>query len=190
MTAMKPSKRTYALLGTILLILIAWALFFYFVPPEVLVDRIGIRNTYLAAFILAVVGGFSSITGTSLYAALAAFAQGGVNTWILGIVGGLGIFFSDSLFYFLASYGREMITKIAARWNTVFDRIRRWIKLAPDWLVYTGVFLYSAFAPIPNDILLAVLALSGYSYRQFAPYLLLGDLTMTIILTNLAERVG
>lgn len=188
---MKTPARLYVLLGTILLVLVGWAIFFYFVPPELLVDKIGIRNTYFAAFILAVIGGFSSITGTSLYATLAAFAHSGeVNTFILGGVSGLGLFLSDSLFYFIAEYGHGIILKVTARWKTAFDKLRRWVRIAPDWLVYAGIFLYTAFSPIPNDILFAVLVLSGYSYRQFAVYLFLGDLTFTLLLTNVAGSVG
>lgn len=188
---MKSSAQPYVALGVVLLILVGWAVFFHFVPPELLVNKIGIQNTYLAAFILAVVGGFSSITGTSLYATLVAFAGAGkVNPLILGVVSGFGLFISDSLFYFVADYGRKIIKRITARWETLFNRIRRWVRIAPDWVVYAGIFLYVAFAPIPNDILLAVLVLSGYSYRQFALYLFLGDLTFTYLLTHVAGSIS
>ena len=53
----------------------------------------------------------------------------------------------------------------------------------PKWVVYGVIFLYAAFSPLPNDIILAVLALSNYSYRQFAPFLFLGDVTVALMLT-------
>lgn len=188
---MKSSTRLYVALGIIILVLVGWIVFFYFFPPELLVDKIGIRNTYLAAFILAVIGGFSSITGTSLYATLAAFAHSGeVNTLILGVVSGLGLFLSDSFFYFVANYGHGILLKVTSRWKVVFKKMQRWVRRAPDWLVYAGIFLYVAFAPVPNDILLAVLVLSGYSYKQFALYLFLGDMTFTYLLTHVAGSVG
>lgn len=187
---MKSSTRIYALLGIVVLVLVGWAVFFYFVSPELIIDKIGIKNTYLAAFILSSVAGFSSITGTSVYATLAAFAHGGANPLILGTVSGLGLFLSDSLFYFLASYGHTMITKTMAKWDTAFKKMRRWTRIAPDWLVFTVVYLYSAFAPVPNDLLLVVLVVSGYSYRQFAPYLLLGDLTGALVLAYVAGSLS
>lgn len=187
---MKSSTQIYVLVAVILFLLIGWAIFFHYIPPELIVKKIGIQNTYLAAFILAVVGGFSSITGTSLYATLAALAHGGgVNTLILGLVSGLGLFLSDSLFYIIANYGRNIIKKTADHWEKIFNKIQKWIRIAPDWIVYSGVYLYSAFMPIPNDILLAVLAVSGYSYRQFALYLFLGDMTATILLTHVAGSI-
>lgn len=188
---MKSSRRRiYALLGLVILILIAWAVFFHFVPPEELVRKIGVQNTYLIAFLLAVIGGFSSITATSLYATLIALSQGGVNPTTLGMVGGLGLFLSDSLFYFVLDYSRKMITKVADKWETTFNKIRSLVRRAPDWLVYVGVFLYSAFAPLPNDILLAVLTVSRYSYRQFAPCLFAGDIVMALLLTHVVNNLS
>lgn len=185
------TKNTYITVGIAVLVIIGWIILFHFFPPNVLVEKIGIKNSYLIAFVMSVIGGFSSITGTSVYAALAAIAHsGGVNVTMLGIVSGLGIFLSDSLFYFAADYGRGMIVRIASEWETVFNRVRRWVRIAPDWLVYLGIVAYSAFSPFPNDILLAVLVVSGYSYRQFAPYLFVGDLTAMILLTHVAGAIA
>lgn len=187
----KPSKRTYVLLTSIVLIFVIWGIFSRYVPPDVLVDKIGIKNVYLGAFILASVGGFSSITGTSVYTAIVAIANDNVvNTIILGIMSGLGIFLSDSLFFLLASYGRNMIVKVASNWERTFTKVSRWVRAAPDWSVYAVVFLYSAFAPLPNDILLGTLAVTGYSYKQFALYLFIGDLTAMLLLTQIADRVS
>lgn len=183
------NKRLYIPLAIIVLVLFAWLLFFHFVPPETLVRTIGVQNTYLFAFLLAVIAGFSSITGTSLYATIAALAHGGVNNLILGIVSGLGLFLSDSFFYFVAVYGRNFIAQTASHWERLFKWIHEWVHRAPRWLVFAVVFLYSAFAPIPNDILLGVLAISGYSYKQFFPYLLLGDITAMILLTMVSQSV-
>ena len=188
---MKSSKQTYAFFITIILVLAGWILFFNYISPEELVQKIGIKNVYLASFILSVVGGFSSITGTSVYAAITAIAHSGVvNPLVLGVISGLGIFLSDSLFYFIARYGHETIVRTTEHWKRIFGKIRRWVRFAPDWLLYTGVLLYSAFSPLPNDIILAVLAVSGHSYRQFAPFLFVGDLTLMFLLTQFADRLA
>lgn len=170
----------------VILVLIGWAVFFHFVPPEEIIDTIGIKNTYLAAFILAVVGGFSSITGISLYAALIGLSNGGADPLWLGLSGGIGLFISDSLFYYIISRWREHIKKIIKKWEEVFNKLQYYIRVLPDWLVYTIVFSYVAFAPIPNDILLAVLAVSGYHYRQLFIFILAGDITMSLLLTFFA----
>jgi hypothetical protein len=185
---MKKKKKVFVSIAIVLSLLAAWALFFHYYPVEKLVDDIGIRNTYLAAFTFAVIGGFSFVTGTSLYAALIALARGGVNPYVLGIIAGLGIFISDSLFYFVATKMRSVITNITFKWERVFRRIWKVVYKMPPWVVYMAIFLYSAFAPIPNDILLAVLALSGYNYREFAVFLFLGDMVMALLLTTIGAN--
>lgn len=182
MTSSNNRKLVHAVLG-IGALLAAWAIFFHFYPVEELVNDIGIQNTYFVAFMLSVIGGFSSITGTSVYAALVALAHGGVNPLILGIVGGLGLFVSDSIFYIVAVKLRSIITHITSKWDRMFRKIWRLMYKLPPYAVYIGVFLYAAFSPLPNDIMLAVLALSNYKYRQFAPFLFLGDMGIALTLT-------
>ncbi len=182
-------KKFYGVIALVLLVLIGWALFFHFYPVDELVNDIGIENTYFAAFMLAVIGGFSSITGTSLYAALVALAHGGVNPLVLGVIGGIGLFISDSLFYFVITKVRHILVDITKKWEHVFRKIWKWLYVTPSWIVYVMIFSYTAFAPFPNDIILALLAVSGYSYRQFAVFLLLGDLTMALLLTNVSNAV-
>ncbi len=182
-------KKFYGVIALVLLILVGWALFFHYYPVDELVNDIGIENTYFAAFMLAVIGGFSSITGTSLYAALVALAHGGVNPLVLGVIGGIGLFISDSLFYFVITKVRHILVDITKKWERVFRKVWKILYVTPSWVVYILIFLYTAFAPIPNDIVLALLAVSGYSYRQFAVFLLLGDLTMALLLTNVSNAV-
>lgn len=186
---MKRETKLYGMIGAVLLVLVGWAIFFHFYPVEQLVSDIGIQNTYIAAFMLAVIGGFSSVTGTSLYAALIALAHAGVNPIALGFIGGLGLFVSDSIFYVVATKIRALIAHVTHKWERLFRRIWKLMYRTPPWVVYVGIFLYSAFAPIPNDILLIALALSSFSYRQFAPFLLAGDLTMALLLTHLADKL-
>lgn len=184
---MKPQAKLYGLGAVVILILAGWAIFFHFFPVVELVERIGIQNTYLAAFLLAAVGGFSSLTGTSLYAALIALSAGGVNPIALGIIGGLGLFLSDTIFYFIVTKIRALMVRVTNKYDRVFRKMWRWFYVMPPWIIYIGVYLYAAFAPLPNDILLAILALSSYSYRQFAWFLLAGDLTMALVLTHIGD---
>jgi hypothetical protein len=183
---MTKAKKLYSSIAIIFSLLLGWALFFHYYPVEKIVSDIGIQNTYLAAFAFSVIGGFSFITGTSLYAALIALARGGVNPYILGVIAGLGIFLSDTLFYFVAVKMRSVITSITYKWERVFRRIWKVVYQMPPWVVYAGIFCYAAFSPIPNDILLAVLALSGYQYREFAVFLFLGDMVMSMLLTTIS----
>jgi hypothetical protein len=184
---MAKARRVYGIIFIMLCLLLGWALFFHYFPIERLIDLIGIRNLYLAAFVLSVVGGFSFVTGTSLYAALIALSHGGVNPYILGTIAGVGIFLSDSLFYLVMLKARSYLLHVTEGSSHITNRLWKWIYSVPPWMVYFGIYLYAAFMPIPNDLLLAVLALSGYRYREFLPFLLLGDLTMTLLLTTVSS---
>ena len=187
---MTKRNRIYVSLLVLILFFVGWALFFHYYSVESLIEAIGIKNVYLAAFMLAIVGGFSSITGFSLYAALAALAHGGVNPYILGTIAGVGIFISDSLFYFLLLRMKSLVTSIHKRSNRLFGKIWRFLYRMPTWLVFFSIYLYTGFSPIPNDILLAVLVLSGYEYKEFAPFIFLGDLTAMILLTTIASTTA
>jgi hypothetical protein len=184
---MANARRLYGIILVMLLLLAGWALFFHYFPIERLIEAIGIRNIYLAAFLLSVIGGFSFVTGTSLYAALIALSHGGVNPYILGTIAGIGIFLSDSLFYLLMLKARSYLVGVTERSSRITNEIWKWIYRMPSWVVFFGIYLYAAFMPIPNDILLAVLALSGYRYSEFLPFLLLGDLTMALLLTTVSS---
>lgn len=182
--------RLYFSLAFIILFLIGWGLFFHYYSVESLIRAIGIQNVYLVAFLLAIVGGFSSITGFSLYAALATFAHGGVSPYVLGAVAGLGIFLSDTLFYFLLFKMKALTTSIQKRSHGLIEKMWRFMYKTPSWIVFFCIYLYAGFAPVPNDLLLVVLVLSGYQYKEFAPFLFLGDLTAMILLTTVAAATA
>lgn len=181
---MNENIKFYGTFVTIIFIIIGWAIFFYFVPPDVLVSKIGIQNSYLVAFVLAVICGFSSITGSTFYVAIAALAHGGADPLILGVVGGLGLCISDFAFYFVVTKGTHVIDK---HWQKLSNFIKRSVKIMPEWAVSVFVFLYSAFAPIPNDVVLVALAVAGVSFKKIAPYLFIGDLVSTLLLAYISQ---
>ncbi len=181
---MKHWLKFYGPFILILLIVIGWAIFFKYISPTEIVDKIGVQNSYLVAFILAVICGFSSISGATFYVSIAALSHGGANFFILGIVGGIGLCISDFAFYFVVSKGTHVIDK---HWSKITTFIKTWVKRAPDWAVYVFIFLYSAFAPIPNDVILVTLAVSGYPFKKIAPYLFAGDIVSTLLLAYISR---
>ncbi len=167
-----------------LLVIVGWAVFFYYVSPTTVVNKIGLQDSYLIIFVLGVICGFSSVTGTTFYVAVAVLANGGANPFILGIVGGLGLCISDFAFYFVISKGTPVIDK---HWAKLSNFIKRWLKLLPDWAVHLFVFLYSAVAPIPNDVILVTLAVGGTRFKKIAPYIFAGDIVSVLLLAYLTR---
>jgi hypothetical protein len=143
--------KKYWVLALIILILSGWMIFLYFVGPEEVVEYIGVENTYLAAFLLAVFGGISAVTGFSFFAAVATFSAGGANIFLLGIFGGLGVFISDTIFYIIA---RRAVKVLEEKQNRFLIWLTKKIRQLPLWLALVFVYLYLGFTPLPNDILM------------------------------------
>ncbi len=169
----------------ILAVIVGWLVLLHFFPPETIVGQIGLRNTYLVAFLFGALAGFSSFTGGAFYAAVATFAAGGSDPALIALAGGAGLFVSDSAFYYVASRGVQML---GAEWEKRTERFARWINSRPEWSILLVIFVYSAFVPLPSDILLIVLAISRYSYRRFAPFLALGDFALVALLAYFGDH--
>lgn len=158
---------------------------YFFVSPQEIVEYVGVGNTYLVTFLIAAIGGLSTITGTTLYAAMATFASGGAHPVGIGLAGGAGIFLSDTVFFLLAAYGRAAIPPRFDRWVA---RIERTAQRLPVWCALVLVYLYLGFTPLPNDILMIALVIGGFRYRQVAPALLAGSFTIALLVAHLGER--
>lgn len=176
-------KLPFFFIGTLVVL---WTLLFFYVSPKDIVSGIGVKNTYFIAFLIAVVGGVSSITGTSFFASIATFAAGGANPYLLGIIGGAGMCVSDAIFFYLISYGKAAIPP---RWRERTARLTRFLRSLPRPAVMTGIFLYAGLTPLPGDILLAALALSDYEFPEILPFLFLGNVS-AVILISLLGRSG
>lgn len=176
------SIRKHSILVSVVVFLVLVNVLYFFIQPDELVDSIGVHNTYLVAFLIAAIGGLSTITGTVLFTALATFAAGGSDPLLLGLVGGAGIFISDSIFFYLATLGRRSVPE---KWESWIGRIDTFVKRFPRPAVLTFVFLYLGFSPLPNDLLMLGLVLGGYRYREIVPALLLGSITIALIVTHI-----
>lgn len=174
-------KRHLALTA-IILFFIALNVFFYFVSPDTIVEYVGVRNSYAITFIIAAIGGLSTVTGTVLFSTIATFAAGGSNPTLLGIIGGLGIFISDSIFFHLAQLGRQFVPN---KWEGWIGKMHQFVQSYPLWLVLLLVYLYISFIPLPNDILMVALVLGGYQYRYVAPILLVGSISIALVIAHL-----
>lgn len=176
--------RTYKGLILAVLLLIAWSIALWLIPANALVEWVGVENTYLFAFLISAIAGFSTFTGTAAYAAVIEFSQGGAHPLYLGLSAGVGLFLSDSAFYFLAMKGRDAVRSRIDRLTMHTERL---IRRVPDYAVYIATFVFCAFGPIPNDLVIAVLIVAGYRYRSFWPALLAGDVVFMLSLSHLFQ---
>jgi hypothetical protein len=171
------NKKPYIIASAILLIAL-WAVLLIFVSPTEIIENIGVQNAYIIIFLLAVIGGLSTLTGSSFFVTLATFASGGADPFLLGIIGGLGIFISDSIFFFLANQGVKVFDEKESLFRV---KILRLIEKVPQWLLGVFVFIYVGFTPLPNDILMLGLALGKVRYRSVALAILAGSFSIALI---------
>lgn len=180
---MKKLKKYYALILVLVFIIFINAVLYY-VGAEGIVSVIGVDNTYLLVFILAISGGLSSFTGVALLTSIATFAGGGAEPLLLALAGGAGIFISDTVFYFLVLYGRRSVPE---NWDKTFDKLEELVGRYPKWVVLTGMYFYIGFSPLPNDLLMAALVIGGYSYRRIVWVLLAGSFTIALLMAYLGS---
>lgn len=178
-------RRHYILFFVILFIIFLNA-FFFFVGPSNFVEKLGVHNTYLVILLIGIFGGVSSFTGPVFFSSMIAFAAGGANPWLLGLSGGLGLFVSDSIFYFLAHVGKKSVPPDL---KIKILRIEKKLERFPNWVAFFITFLLLALTPFPNDILMIALAIGGYGYFRFFPYLLAGNITLSLLVAHLGNSL-
>lgn len=178
-------KKYWTLFGLVIVLALV-ALSFTFVSPEEIVSYVGVKNTYLVSFLLAVFGGLSAVTGVSFFVSVASFASGGASPILLILAGGAGIFISDTIFFLVARYGVDVFKKDARPASLyLISKIEK----LPPYLVLIIVFVYIGLTPLPNDILMIALALSGMRFKKLAPVLLFGSFSIVAMAVYLGEII-
>lgn len=181
---MQTKHRKYLALAIILLSWGGWGLLMFAVGPKGLIDYLGLRNSYIVAFALAVLGGVSSFTAGPFYSTIITLGAGGASIPLLAVTAGIGLAISDSIFYLFGNKGEKLLSENLHRRR---DRLVAWIREKPRWVVPILAFLYISLAPLPNDLLMLSLAASKYPYRNLLPAILFGDITAILILAYLAQ---
>jgi len=180
---MKEFLKKNKLIIFLLALLVLWTAVFSFIHPERLVDELGVNNIYLIVFLLAVFGGLSTVTGTSFFIAVSAFSIGGADPFLLGIFGGIGIFISDTIFFLVAKYGVNKISLENKRAIWIRDKMSK----LPNWIIFPVTYVWLGFTPLPNDLLMIILALSCISYKKILPVVFAGSITVVMVTAYLAK---
>jgi len=172
-----------------LAILAAFSGLLFWYPPDVVVASIGVENSYVVVFLIAALGGLSSLTSGVFYASVATFSSGGAIPWLLGIVGGIGIAIGDSIIFGLLYYG-SMDVHVSQKWQNHIDQARLYIDRYPSWVVYAVLFIILGVSPLPNDIVMLALVALGFSYKKIAPILVLAGISITTITAYLGQSIS
>jgi membrane protein DedA with SNARE-associated domain len=143
------------------------------------------RWGYPGYFIAASIAGINIFVPTTHLIFTAPLLNAGLNPWLLVVCGAFGATLADGVGYFLGSSGRttfsEPLTRIA---RSLTNTVTKWPRLAPAIL-----FLWAAFMPLPNEILVIPAGVLGYGMVRTGLITLGGNLVFNILAVVLGLAV-
>ena len=143
-------------------------------------DKTGNIGLYLGVGIISIFGNFVMFIPV-LYAAVLMFvAMMNVNVFILGIAAGIGASIGQIFSWFVGRATREIAsTKLEKQ----LRKTQRWVErgLAP-----LMIFIFAA-TPLPDEVLLIMIGLIGYSLGKTLIYCFIGKIVLTLSVSILAQ---
>lgn len=156
---------------------------FIFHSPAELITMLGIRNSFLLAFIVSMVGAFTSLTKFSAYPMIIALVAGQLNPFVVGLVAGLGLAAGDILFFLFGYSARDLTSERA---KTTLNKILGRLQRVKGVLMQAMIFVYVAGSPFPNNLLSGALAYTGYPFKKVVVPLVAGDIAFCMLIAWLA----
>lgn len=157
-----------------------------YLGPRALVDAIGVQNGYLLMLLVSLFGGVSSIGGAIYVTTILTLASAGLNPLYLALASGLGVSVGDSVYYYLGYRGSHILPSE----GTLTRRIHRfsdWLCRQARWVRAVAIYSYTAFTPLPNDILTILMGITRQPYTLVLPAFILGNVTHTFLLASLGQ---
>jgi membrane protein YqaA with SNARE-associated domain len=165
-----------------ILFFILWSIIIYNISPEEIVNKFGVNNGYLIAFFVAFFASISTLINFPYQLVILSLASGGLNPILLGISAGGGEILGDSTSYFIGYHGHHVLP---SKFQQSFKKFTNWCIKGPTWVTSAALFLYGAFVPLPNDLIIVPLALGHYPYRRMIFPLALGNIFFNIAIALL-----
>lgn len=147
-----------ALYVAFLLAFVALAVWLATIEIEGALADFALRFGYIGYLGAACIAGLNFIVPTTHLIFTTPLLNAGLDPWGMVACGAAGATLADAIGYALGSSGRLALSQ---RYAGIADRlagaVRRWPRLAPALL-----FLWAAFAPLPNEILVIPAGVLGY----------------------------
>lgn len=170
------NKRYRRLLYIIPLVIFFGA--FYFVSPEQIVNAVGVENSYVFMFLIALLWGLSFFSGVPYPAILLTFALGGLDPLLLGVSAAMWVMIGDSTTYFL---WRKSDIVFPKHLQNGIDKILWMYDRYPNYIPLL-FFIYGVCIPLPNDIITFSAWLKKYSFFKSVLPLWIGNVIFCIVL--------
>lgn len=178
-------KKQLAAFGFFLLFLATWSILIYQFPPDAIVERLGVTNGFVIAFIASFLGGLSTFTSVPYTFVVVTLGAGGLHPLALGLVSAFGLFLGDSTSYLLGYYGHHVVPNGL---QEELQKVHEWLmNRKRAWVIPIYIFLYGAFFPLSNDFVVISFGLARYPFWRVMIPLALGSIIFNMILAYLGK---
>lgn len=110
---------------------------------------------YLGLGILSIISGFNLVAPIPAVAFIPVIVAAGLNFWVALALVTVGMTIGDAVGIFLGKTGRSIMDEwVSITFINKLERFIKRFKIGP----YAGTFLYSAFIPLPNELLIVPLS--------------------------------
>lgn len=167
-------KKIFTLIFLILMIIFI-SVTFLFISPAEIVKLIGIENSYLFLGIVAFLGGISLLIPFPYYVITFSLGAAGLNPFLLGLFAGMGTLLGDTTSYYLAYFGKKVLTKKEPEFlKRIFNFTSK--KNPIKFLIFA--FLYACFIPLPDDLFMIPAGMIRYPFKRLAIAMGLGKIVL------------
>jgi hypothetical protein len=181
------SRKTFKriLFVSLLVFLVGFLFMFVFHNPVDIITMLGIRNSYVLAFFVSLVGAFTSLTKFSAYPMIVALVAGRLDPLLVGFISGIGLASGDVLFFLFGYSARDLSGE---RTKDFLKKMLSRLQRLRSILVQGVIFLYVAATPFPNNLLSGALAYTGYPFKKVVIPLVMGDVSFCLLIAWLAVK--
>lgn len=178
-------KKQLAAFAFFLLFLVAWTSLVYQFSPDEVIEKLGVRNGYVLAFVAAFLAGISTFISAPYALVIITLGAGGLSPIFIGLVSALGLFLGDSTSYILGYYGHHVVP---TGLQEELQKVNTWLMARKHaWTVLVLIFLYGAFFPFSNDLVVISFGLVRYPFWRVMTPLALGSIVFNMILAYLGK---
>lgn len=177
----KKSDRALTLVA-VLVTLGSWSVLLHYFSPIEMVEMIGVKNGYVVMFAVSLLGGMSSFGGAAYVATAITLAIGGLNPFFLAASATMGTIVGDSVFFIISHHSKDYInnTKLGLK----VHNFGLWLSTKPKAILALFIYIYTAFTPLPNDLLTITLGITRQPYFLVISALALGNFTFVYLLAK------
>lgn len=133
---------------------------------------------YLGIFIISLISGFNLVVPIPAITFLPAFVESGLNEYWIILLITAGMATADSIAFFIGKTGKQIALSGAQK--GLLNKLEG-IRQRSHGIPIVLLFLFAAFAPLPNEVILIPIAILGYRFITILPVIFLGNFIFNIL---------